>query len=69
MIYVVHMYCCSGVGQPVSLAAGSGAPSPYCYSAVGFCPQIHTLIWEAAVKDDVFRDFQPTLIVCIAAGG
>jgi len=31
--------------------------------------QIQSLIRHAVVDKDVFRDFKPTLIICIAAGG
>lgn len=31
--------------------------------------QIQSLIWRAVVEDEIFKDFQPTLMICIAAGG
>lgn len=31
--------------------------------------QIQSLIRYAVLDQDIFQDFQPTLIICIAAGG
>jgi hypoxanthine phosphoribosyltransferase len=31
--------------------------------------QIQSLVRHAVLEQDIFQEFQPTLIICIAAGG